>query len=155
MPLCRPALFVVLVASCEASTPPKPVETPVVLAEPVVTASVTAPPPVETVEVPRSTNPVFESGFASWYGAALAGHKTASGQRFDPSKLTAAHRTLKLGTWVEVKRTDNGRVVRVLVNDRGPVSHRFVIDLSSEAARQLGMLKMGVAPVELRLVAPP
>lgn len=95
---------------------------------------------------------MFEAGFASWYGQALAGHKTASGQRFDPSLLTAAHRTLKLGTWVEVRRTDNGRVVRVLVNDRGPVSHRFIIDLSSAAARELGMLRMGVAPVELRLI---
>jgi rare lipoprotein A len=97
---------------------------------------------------------VLEAGFASWYGAALAGHKTASGERFDPSKLTAAHRTLKLGTWLEVRRTDTGGVVRVRVNDRGPVSHRFVIDLSSEAARELGMLKMGVAPVELRLIPP-
>jgi rare lipoprotein A len=97
---------------------------------------------------------VFETGFASWYGQALAGHKTASGQRFDPSKLTAAHRTLKLGTWVEVTRTDTHQVVRVRVNDRGPVSHRFIIDLSSAAARELGFLRMGVAPVTLRIVAP-
>jgi rare lipoprotein A len=110
--------------------------------------STTAAPPA----FPPSDAPVFESGFASWYGAALAGHKTASGAIFDPSKLTAAHRTLKLGTVVEVRRRDTGRYVRVLVNDRGPVSHRFVIDLSSEAARELGMLRMGVAPVELRLV---
>ena len=94
---------------------------------------------------------MFESGYASWYGKALAGHPTASGERFDPNKLTAAHRTLRLGTWVHVRRTDNGRTVTVKVNDRGPVSHRFIIDLSSEAARQLGMLKMGVAPVELRI----
>ena len=53
-----------------------------------------------------------------------------------------------------MRRTDNGRVVRVRVNNRGPVSHRFVIDLSSEAARELGMLRMGVAPVELRIVQP-
>ncbi len=104
--------------------------------------------------VTPSNAPVFERGFATWYGAALAGHHTASGEIFDPSKLTAAHRTLKLGTWVEVRRTDNGRIVRVRVNDRGPVSHRFVIDLSSGAARELGMLKMGVAPVELRIVTP-
>jgi rare lipoprotein A len=98
---------------------------------------------------------VFQAGFASWYGAALAGHPTASGEIFDPSKLTAAHRTLKLGTWLEVRRTDNGRIVRVRVNDRGPVSHRFCIDLSSGAARVLGMLRMGVAPVELRIISPP
>lgn len=106
----------------------------------------------ESAPIARSHAPVFESGFAAWYGAALAGHKTASGERFDPALLTAAHRTLKLGTWLEVRRTDTGRAVRVKVNDRGPVSHRFVIDLSSGAARVLGMLKMGVAPVELRIL---
>jgi rare lipoprotein A len=110
---------------------------------------VTAPEP------PPSRAAVFQAGFASWYGAALAGHPTASGEIFDPSKLTAAHRTLKLGTWLEVRRTDNGRIVRVRVNDRGPVSHRFCIDLSSGAARVLGMLRMGVAPVELRIISPP
>ena len=98
---------------------------------------------------------VYESGYASWYGRALAGHHTASGEIFVPAKLTAAHRTLPLGTWVEVRRTDNGKVVRVKVNDRGPVSHRFIIDLSSGAARQLGMLRMGVAPVEIRIIDPP
>lgn len=96
--------------------------------------------------------PVFEKGLASWYGAALAGHHTASGEIFDPALMTAAHRTLKLGTMLEVKRTDNGRIVHVKVNDRGPMSHRFVIDLSSGAAKRLGMLKMGVAPVELRIL---
>ncbi|HSQ68009.1 MAG TPA: septal ring lytic transglycosylase RlpA family protein, partial [Polyangiaceae bacterium] len=85
----------------------------------------------------------------------LAGHHTASGERFDPERLTAAHRTLKLGTWVEVRRRDNGKYVRVRVNDRGPVSHRFVIDLSHGAAVELGMVRMGVAPVEIRLVPGP
>ena len=95
---------------------------------------------------------MFEQGIASWYGAALAGHHTASGEIFDPALMTAAHRTLKLGTMLEVKRKDNGRIVHVKVNDRGPMSHRFIIDLSSGAARQLGMLKMGVAPVEIRIL---
>jgi rare lipoprotein A len=132
-------IVVVALAACAPSTPPP--ETP-------------APAATTTTTVTESHAPVFERGFATWYGAALAGHHTASGEIFDPSKLTAAHRTLKLGTWLEVRRTDNGRVVRVRVNDRGPVSHRFVIDLSSGAARELGMLKMGVAPVELRIVTP-
>lgn len=98
---------------------------------------------------------VYESGLASWYGKALAGHHTASGEIFDPSKMTAAHRTLKLGTWLEVRRTDDGRVVRVKVNNRGPVSHRLIIDLSSGAAKKLGMIRMGIAPVELRIIPPP
>jgi rare lipoprotein A len=113
-----------------------------------------APATAATVTTSARAPGVYERGYASWYGKALAGHKTASGEIFDPSKLTAAHRTLKLGTWVDVRRTDNGRVVRVRINDRGPVSHRFVIDLSSEAARRLGMLRMGVAPVEIRIVRP-
>ncbi len=118
--------------------------------------SVEAPPPAPPAPplVP-SHAPVFEHGLASWYGAALAGHHTASGEIFDPSKMTAAHRTLKLGTWLEVKRTDTGKIVHVRVNDRGPVSHRLCIDLSSGAARELGMLRMGVAPVELRIIDPP
>lgn len=137
-----------------APVAPLPVAATATVATPVATgATVTAPDPSPPT-FPPSDAPVFESGFASWYGSALAGHKTASGQIFDPSKLTAAHRTLKLGTWVEVRRRDTGRYLRVRVNDRGPVSHRFVIDLSSEAARELGMLRMGVAPVELRIVQP-
>ncbi len=97
----------------------------------------------------------FQVGKASWYGAALAGHKTASGERFDPEQMTAAHRTLKMGTWVEVRRTDNGKIVRVRINDRGPVSHRLIIDLSHGAAERLGMVRMGIAPVELRIVSGP
>lgn len=114
------------------------------------TAVATVEPPEEHFEASHA--PIFEKGIASWYGAALAGHHTASGEIFDPALMTAAHRTLKLGTMLEVKRTDNGRIVHVKVNDRGPMSHRFIIDLSSGAAKKLGMLKMGVAPVELRIL---
>ncbi len=156
----RVPLVLCLLVACGPPASPQHVDLPVASATTEATAApaVTAPPTasvVATVQPPRSTQPVFESGFASWYGAALAGHKTASGEIFDPSLLTAAHRTLKLKTWVEVRRTDNGRYVRVKVNDRGPVSHRFIIDLSSGAARELGMLRMGVAPVELRFVDGP
>ncbi len=143
--------MILLVLSCGPSAPAP--ETPraraTATAEPTATASAPESPPI-----PPSHAPVFERGLASWYGAALAGHHTASGEIFDPSKMTAAHRTLKLGTWLEVKRTDTGKIVRVRVNDRGPVSHRLIIDLSSGAARELGMLRMGVAPVELRIIEP-
>jgi rare lipoprotein A len=151
--------WVMLAVACGPSAP-----TPSTPAQPVVSSSsstasppaatattiATAEPPVEHFE--PSHAPIFEKGIASWYGAALAGHHTASGEIFDPALMTAAHRTLKLGTMLEVKRTDNGRIVHVKVNDRGPMSHRFVIDLSSGAAKRLGMLKMGVAPVELRIL---
>jgi rare lipoprotein A len=96
-----------------------------------------------------------EVGMASWYGAELAGHKTASGERFDPGAFTAAHRTLKLGTWVEVRRVDTGRSIRVRINDRGPTRASRVIDLSRRAAEALDMLREGVAKVELRVVSGP
>jgi rare lipoprotein A len=97
-----------------------------------------------------------ESGYASWYGAALAGHRMANGERFDPGKMTAAHRTLPFGTWVEVRRVDQGDAVRVRVTDRGPFGHEDrIIDLSRAAAQRLGMVKAGVARVELRIVDGP
>lgn len=95
-----------------------------------------------------------EVGVASWYGRAFAGKPTASGERFDPALFTAAHKKLPFGTWVEVRRVDTGRAVRVRINDRGPngrAAHR-VIDLSQRAAEELEMVRAGVARVELRIV---
>jgi rare lipoprotein A len=93
---------------------------------------------------------------ATWYGGKLAGHKTASGERFDPSQMTAAHRTLPLGTWVEVTRVDTGKSVRVRINDRGPFGHADrIIDLSRAAADQLDMVRAGVAEVRVRVVDGP
>ncbi len=98
----------------------------------------------------------IQSGYASWYGKALAGHKTASGERFDPSAMTAAHRKLKLGTWVEVRRVDTGSSVRVRINDRGPWGDdKRIIDLSRAAADKLGIVRDGLAKVELRVVPGP
>jgi len=121
-----------------------------------------APPPreapYETAATGRDASPRSEvqRGVASWYGAALAGHRTASGERFDPEKMTAAHRTLRLGTWVEVVRVDTGARVRVRITDRGPFGHADrIIDLSHAAARELGMLRAGVTRVEVRVVDGP
>jgi rare lipoprotein A len=97
-----------------------------------------------------------QTGYATWYGRSLAGRRTASGDRFDPSKMTAAHRTLPFGTWVEVRWIDTGRTVRVRITDRGPFGHESrIIDVSERAARQLGILKSGVVRVELRVVDGP
>jgi len=97
-----------------------------------------------------------ETGWATWYGAAFAGRKTASGERFDPRELTAAHRTLSLGTWVEVQRLDTGGRVRVRINDRGPWGDdRRIIDLSRKAAEMLDMVRAGVVSVRLRVVPGP
>jgi rare lipoprotein A len=89
---------------------------------------------------------------ASWYGKELAGHKTASGERFDPGKLTAAHRTLPFGTQVRVTRVKTGRSVVVRINDRGPFSKKRIIDLSEAAARAIGMIEAGVTKVQLEVV---
>lgn len=95
-------------------------------------------------------------GNATWYGAAFAGRRTASGERFDPKQYTAAHRKLPFGTWVEVRRVDTGRVVRVRINDRGPWGHEDrIIDLSRRAAEDLDIVRAGVARVELRVVSGP
>jgi rare lipoprotein A len=108
-----------------------------------------APPP------PNPSPPLFQTGEASWYGAKLAGRKTASGERFDPMAFTAAHNTLKLGTWVEVRRIDTGRTVRVKINDRGPHAGGRIIDLSRRAAEELDLVRLGVVRVELRVVDGP
>jgi rare lipoprotein A len=88
-------------------------------------------------------------GLATYYSSRLAGRKTANGDRYDPSLLTAAHRTLPFGTMVEVRRADGRRVV-VRINDRGPFGDPDrVIDLSRRAAEELGILKEGKVRVEL------
>src|SRR5712692_214512 len=92
-----------------------------------------------------SGGPVF--GHASWYGGEFARRPTASGERFDPSKLTCAHRTLPLGSKVRVTNLRNGRSVMVIITDRGPYARRREIDLSYGAARALGMLRQGVERV--------
>ena len=95
-------------------------------------------------------------GMATWYGGALAGRKTASGERFDPSQMTAAHRTLPFGTWVEVTRVDTGQRVRVRITDRGPFGHQDrIIDLARGAAEKIDLVKKGVTEVELRIVDGP
>lgn len=88
-------------------------------------------------------------GEAAWY--ALEGRRTASGERMDDSRLTAAHRSLPLLSYARVTNLQNGRSVVVQINDRGPMSHRFIIDLSPQAAREIGMT--GVASVEVQPVA--
>ncbi|MBK8259550.1 MAG: septal ring lytic transglycosylase RlpA family protein [Polyangiaceae bacterium] len=94
-------------------------------------------------------------GQASYYSDALAGRKTASGEVYDPTLLTAAHRTLPFGTLVEV-RLDNGKSVVVKINDRGPFGKKKrVIDLSRRAAETLGIVKAGVATVTIRVVGQP
>lgn len=114
-------------------------------------------PPVAEPEVspgasPYELSPPRESdqqGLASWYGPRFHGRRTASGERFDSQDLTAAHRTLAFGTRVCVRSAITGKAVVVRINDRGPFSHGRVIDLSQGAAEALGMVGLGIKPVEL------
>lgn len=89
------------------------------------------------------------SGLASWYGPGFHGNPSASGEPFNQNAMTAAHRTLPFGTQVVVTNLDNGQSVVVRINDRGPYSGDRVIDLSTAAARMLGLIQSGVAPVRL------
>jgi rare lipoprotein A len=91
------------------------------------------------------------SGIASWYGKELQGRRTASGERFNRSDLTAAHPFLPFQTKLLVTNLSNGRTVIVRVNDRGPIGNGRMIDLSEAAARRLGMTSRGFTLVELRV----
>ena len=91
-------------------------------------------------------------GGASWYGEPFHGRKTASGERFDMHQPTAAHRTLPLGSWVEVTNLDNDRSVQVRINDRGPFKASRIIDVSRAAADELGFRSKGVARVRVKYI---
>jgi rare lipoprotein A len=94
-------------------------------------------------------------GTASWYGPGFHGRKTASGERFDQNKLTAAHRSLPLDTVVKVTNLDNGKAVKVSINDRGPYVGNRVIDLSRAAANKLDMTEDGTARVRIEVAELP
>ena len=91
-------------------------------------------------------------GLASYYSKHLAGHKTSSGEPYDPKAMTAAHRSLPMGTRLKVVNPKNDKSVVVTVNDRGPVPKNRMIDLSHAAAKELGMTKSGVTKVETEVV---
>jgi rare lipoprotein A len=109
---------------------------------------------IREVPPPRAGVTGVLEGKASWYGREQHGHLTASGERFNMYELTAAHRTLHLGTRVRVINLRNGRSVIVRINDRGPYSRGRVIDVSYAAARALDMLNAGIVPVRLEVLAP-
>jgi rare lipoprotein A len=112
-------------------------------------ASITPDVPLGAIE-PEVMSPALKGkpiiGLASFYSR---GQKTANGERFKPSDMTAAHRSLPFGTRVRVTRLDTGRSVTVRINDRGPYIRGRNVDLSRAAAQQLGMLDRGVTKVKL------
>ena len=90
-----------------------------------------------------------QQGTASWYGREFQGRKTSSGEIYDMYALTAAHKTLPLGTYVRVKNLENGKTLDVRINDRGPFVRGRIIDLSYTAAKTLGVVGPGTAPVRI------
>ncbi len=96
-----------------------------------------------------------ESGLAAVYNDKLNGRKTASGARYNPNAMTAAHNTLPFGTRVKVTAVKSKRSAVVTINDRGPTTPGRIIDLSSAAARKIGMVKPGLRQVTLEVVSQP
>ncbi|XSG82372.1 MAG: septal ring lytic transglycosylase RlpA family protein [Methyloligella sp. ZOD6] len=103
---------------------------------------------------PQEVNSYREKGVASWYGELFHGRRTANGEIYDMNRLSAAHRTLPLPSYVRVTNLANGRTLVVRVNDRGPFSNNRIIDLSSRAADALGYRKHGVANVQVTYMGP-
>jgi rare lipoprotein A len=112
-----------------------------------------SPEPGRRVSGNRKTGNLieYERGLASWYGKDFDGKPTASGEIYDMYKVSAAHKTLPLGTHVLVKNEKNGRTLELVINDRGPFVHGRIIDLSYGAAQKLGTVEDGVVPVTIYL----
>lgn len=91
-------------------------------------------------------------GEASYYHDSLHGNTTASGEAYDRTELTAAHRSLPFGTRVRVRNLRNGRAVVVRINDRGPFVEGRIVDLSRRAADELDMIQAGVVPVQMEIL---
>jgi len=105
--------------------------------------------------VPMRSNAGYaEQGVASWYGRKFHGNKTANGERYDMYAMTAAHKTLPIPSYVQVRNLENGRSAVVRVNDRGPFHGNRIIDLSYAAASKIGMLGKGTALVEVTAIDP-
>ena len=94
-----------------------------------------------------------QAGIASWYGGKFHGRRTANGEVYNMNGLSAAHKTLPFGTVVRVHNLDNGRIIDVRINDRGPFIKKRILDLSKGAAKKIGLIGAGVANVELSLVS--
>ena len=112
-----------------------------------------APAQAFPVILPQSPT-VSQTGFASWYGPRFHGKRTANGEVYNQHALTAAHKTLPLGSRAVVTNLNTGQSIEVRINDRGPFIQGRVIDLSQAAARLVGVLGPGVAPVKVEVVSP-
>ncbi|NVD44885.1 septal ring lytic transglycosylase RlpA family protein [Altererythrobacter sp. HHU K3-1] len=110
------------------------------------------PQPAEAEPAPTASESPMKSGHASYYGNEFSGKRTASGEVFNPGELTAAHRTLPMGSRVRVTNPRSGDSIVVRINDRGPFHGNRVIDLSAAAARSIGLIRQGTGQVNLALL---
>ena len=124
--------------SCATRPAPPPTLAPVVVAP--------------SVQFPAAPSPVGHLVKASWYGPGLVGRKTASGERYNPRALTAASTTLPIGSVIKVTNPQNGKSVKVRINDHGPFVPGRTLDLSRHAAETIGIIRQGVARVTLKKV---
>jgi rare lipoprotein A len=121
-----------------------------------------APAPASQAPAPQAHEEAAPAGkpatpqvvTASWYGPGFHGQETASGETFDQHAMTAAHRTLPLGTEAKVTNLETGQSVTVKINDRGPYVKGRQLDLSQAAAKQIGLTKKGVAKVKIEAKTP-
>jgi rare lipoprotein A len=111
-------------------------------------------PQAQEKAAPAEKPATIQVGTASWYGPGFHGQETASGETFDQHALTAAHRTLPLGTVAKVTNLETGQSVTVKINDRGPYVQGRQLDLSLAAAKQIGLTKKGVAKVKIEAKTP-
>ena len=120
-----------------------------------------SPPPAQRTAVPFEPPPVVrparfvQTGIASWYGPGFHGKRTANGEIYDQYALTAAHQSLPLGTQVRVTNLENGRAIKVRINDRGPFVGGRIIDLSLTAAKSIGVYAPGTAAVRVEVLSAP
>ncbi len=135
------ALSVTSVSCVRAVPPSKPPSEP--------PASLSPAQPRVQVPAGKEAETYSETGTASWYGKDFHGRKTASGETFDMYGISAAHRTLPLGTYIRVTNLDNYKSLKVKVNDRGPFVRNRILELSYGAAKELGFVAQGTAPVKI------
>lgn len=153
-------LTTVAMAAAIATFFPGTVQANALLPEPAVAvpprppAAIPTPVFIEDVAAERRIPANLLHGMASWYGSAFNGRQTASGETFDMNAMTACHPTLPFGTKVRVTNMRNHRSVVVRITDRGLLYDGRVLDVSYAAARELGMMARGVAPVRIQVLKP-
>jgi rare lipoprotein A len=122
-----------------------------------ITAITVALSPLGLSAESKTSAPIVQLGLASWYGPGFHGRETASGEIFDQREMVAAHRTLPLGSVIQVTNLENGRRLTVRVIDRGPYGRNYrrgtILDVSRGAARRLGFIRDGIVRVRIKVLA--